>query len=42
MTDLEKQTFVNNFAAAWQARGGDAFLPCGIPTGSCTIPSRIA
>ena len=26
MTELEKQTFVNRFAAAWAARDGDAFL----------------
>jgi hypothetical protein len=26
MTDAEKQTFVDRFAAAWAAREGDAFL----------------
>ncbi len=38
MTDLEKQTFVNNFAAAWAARDGDAFLALWHPGGRLHYP----
>ena len=38
MTDLEKQTFVNNFAAAWAARDGDAFLALWHPEGRLHYP----
>ena len=38
MTDLEKQTFVNNFAAAWAARDGDAFLALWHPDGQLHYP----
>jgi hypothetical protein len=38
MTDLEKQTFVNNFAAAWAARDGDAFLALWHPHGRLHYP----
>ena len=38
MTDLEKQTFVNNFAAAWAARDGDAFLALWDPDGRLHYP----
>jgi ketosteroid isomerase-like protein len=38
MTELEKQTFVNNFAAAWAARDGDAFLALWDPHGQLHYP----
>ena len=38
MTDLEKQTFVDNFAAAWAARDGDAFLALWDPHGRLHYP----
>ena len=38
MTDIEKQTFVNNFAAAWAARDGDAFLALWHPDGQLHYP----
>jgi ketosteroid isomerase-like protein len=38
MTELEKQTFVNNFAAAWAARDGDAFLALWHPHGRLHYP----
>jgi len=38
MTDLEKQTFVNDFAAAWAARDGDAFLALWDPHGRLHYP----
>ena len=38
MTDLEKQTFVNRFAAAWAARDGDAFLALWDPHGRLHYP----
>jgi hypothetical protein len=38
MPDLEKQTFVNNFAAAWAARDGDAFLALWDPHGRLHYP----
>ena len=38
MTDIEAQTFVNNFAAAWAARDGDAFLALWHPEGKLHYP----
>jgi len=38
MTDLEKQTIVNDFAAAWAARDGDAFLALWDPHGRLHYP----
>ena len=38
MTDIEKQTFVDNFAAAWAARSGDAFLALWHPDGQLHYP----
>ena len=38
MTDLEKQTFVDCFAAAWAARDADAFLALWDPHGQLHYP----
>jgi hypothetical protein len=38
MTELEKQTFVNRFAAAWAARDGNAFLALWDPHGRLHYP----
>ena len=38
MTDIEAQTFVDNFAAAWAARSGDAFLALWHPDGQLHYP----
>ena len=38
MTDLEKQTFVDHFAAAWAARDADAFLALWHPDGRLHYP----
>ena len=38
MTEIEKQIFVNNFAAAWAARSGDAFLALWHPDGQLHYP----
>jgi hypothetical protein len=38
MTDVEAHTFVNNFAAAWAARSGDAFLALWHPDGQLHYP----
>ena len=38
MTDLEKQTFVDRFAAAWAARDADAFLALWHPEGRLHYP----
>jgi len=38
MTDVEVQTFVDNFAAAWAARDGDAFLALWHPDGQLHYP----
>ncbi|WP_170181779.1 nuclear transport factor 2 family protein [Phreatobacter stygius] len=38
MTDIEKQDFVDRFAAAWAARDGDAFLALWHPEGLLHYP----
>jgi ketosteroid isomerase-like protein len=38
MTDLEKQTFVDRFAAAWAAKDGAAFLALWHPEGQLHYP----
>ena len=38
MTEIEAQTFVNDFAAAWAARDGDAFLALWRPDGQLHYP----
>ena len=38
MTEVEKQTFVDQFAAAWAARNGDAFLALWHPDGQLHYP----
>jgi len=38
MTDTEKQTFVDRFAAAWAARDGEAFLALWHPEGLLHSP----
>ena len=38
MTDDEKQTFVDRFAAAWAAQDGDAFLALWRPEGRLHYP----
>ena len=38
MTDSEKQTFVNSFAAAWATRDADAFLALWHPEGQLHYP----
>jgi len=38
MTDIEKQTFVDSFAAAWAARDGEAFLALWHPEGLLHYP----
>jgi len=38
MTNVEAQIFVNNFAAAWAARSGDAFLALWHPDGQLHYP----
>ena len=38
MTEIEAQTFVDNFAAAWAARSADAFLALWHPDGQLHYP----